>query len=115
MMQSVAEHQENPKGETAVTPVGELRKWRRVQNLAAERRQKRKERTRGNRGSRRKLAAARRTVSRHATVAWRKRNIFRKIGTLEMCGQHKGCSHEGPSLEQGRWKNKTRNKFATGT
>jgi hypothetical protein len=58
MMQSTEEHQEIPKGEAAVMPVGEPRKRRRVQSLATERRQKRKERTRGNRGSRRKLAAA---------------------------------------------------------
>jgi hypothetical protein len=70
MMQSIAEHQENPKGEAAVMPVEEPRNRRRVQNLAAECRQKRKERTRGNHGSRRKLAAACRKVSRHAKVAW---------------------------------------------
>jgi hypothetical protein len=47
MMQSTEEHQEIPKGEAAVMQVGELRKRRRVRSLAAERRQKRKERTRG--------------------------------------------------------------------
>jgi hypothetical protein len=75
MMQSTEEHQEIPKGETAVMPVGEPRKRRRVRNLAAEHRQKWKERTQGNRGSRRKSAAACRKVSRRAKVAWRKRNI----------------------------------------
>jgi hypothetical protein len=58
MMQSAEEHQEIPKGEDAVMPVGELRKWRRVRSLAVERRQKWKERTRGNHGSRRESAAA---------------------------------------------------------
>jgi hypothetical protein len=58
MMQSTEEHQEIPKGEAAVMPVGEPRKRRRVSNLATERCQKRKERTRGNHGSRRKSAAA---------------------------------------------------------
>jgi hypothetical protein len=53
MMQSIEDHQEFPKGEATVMPVGEPRKWRRVCKLAAEHRQKRKERTRGNRGSRR--------------------------------------------------------------
>jgi hypothetical protein len=43
-MESVTEHQENPKREAAVMPVGEPRKRHRVQNLAAELRQKRKER-----------------------------------------------------------------------
>jgi hypothetical protein len=63
MMQSKGEHQEITKGEAAVMPVGEPRKRRRVCNLAAERRQKRKERTRGYRGSRRKSAAACKRVS----------------------------------------------------
>jgi hypothetical protein len=58
MMQSTEEHQEIPKEEAAVMPVGEPRKQHRICNLAAECRQKRKERTRGKTGSRRKLAAA---------------------------------------------------------
>jgi hypothetical protein len=44
MMQSTEAHQEIPKGEAAVMPVGELRKQHRVRNLAAECRQKQKER-----------------------------------------------------------------------
>jgi hypothetical protein len=76
-MQSTEEHQEIPKGEAAVMPVGEPRKRRRIRNLAAERRQKRKERTRENRGYRRKSAVACRKVSRRAKVAWHKRNIAR--------------------------------------
>jgi hypothetical protein len=47
MMQSIEEHQENPKGEAAVMPVGGLRKRCRVCNLAMECHQKRKERTWG--------------------------------------------------------------------
>jgi hypothetical protein len=47
MMQSTEEHQEIPKGEAAMMPVGEPRKRRRVQSLAAERHQKWKERTWG--------------------------------------------------------------------
>jgi hypothetical protein len=43
------EHQEIPKEEAAVMPVGEPRKRRRVCNLSAEHHQKRKERTWGNR------------------------------------------------------------------
>jgi hypothetical protein len=50
MMQSIEERQEIPKGEAAVMLVGERRKWCRVCNLAAERRQKRKGKTCGNRG-----------------------------------------------------------------
>jgi hypothetical protein len=86
MMPSVAGHQENPKGEAAVMTVEDARKRRRVQNPAAEHRQKRKERIQGNHGSRRKLAATCRKVSCHAKVAWQKRKLFRKIETLEKCG-----------------------------
>jgi hypothetical protein len=64
-------------------PVGKQRKRCRVCNLAAERRQKRKERTRGYRRSRWKSAAACKRVSRRSKVAWRKRNFFRKTGTQE--------------------------------
>jgi hypothetical protein len=46
-------HQDNPKGEAAVMTVGDLRERTRVCNLAAERRQKRKERFLGNVVSRR--------------------------------------------------------------
>jgi hypothetical protein len=38
MMQYIEEHQEIPKGEAAVMPVGEPRKQCRDQNLAVERR-----------------------------------------------------------------------------
>jgi hypothetical protein len=79
LMQSIEERQEIPKGEATVMPVGEPRERRRVCNLAAERRLKRKERTRGYSGSRRKSAAACRKMTRRAKVAWRKRNIIRKI------------------------------------
>jgi hypothetical protein len=40
MMQSKEEHQEMPKGEAAVMPLGGPRKRHRIQNLGAERRQK---------------------------------------------------------------------------
>jgi hypothetical protein len=51
MMQSVEKHQEVPREEAAVTPVKGLKKRRRVRNLAAERRQRKQELTRGNCGS----------------------------------------------------------------
>jgi hypothetical protein len=101
--------------------------------MAAERRQKRKEMTRRNRGIRRKSAAACRKVSRLAKVAWRKRNLFRNVQTRRNCGprkrltvtcirtsrcakvaRNKERSHEGPSVEQGRRKEQTRNKFTSG-
>jgi hypothetical protein len=131
MMQSTEVHQEIPKGEAAVMPVGEPRKRHRVRSLAAERRRKRKERTRGNRGSRRKSAAACRKVSRCARVAWHRKSVIRKIGTQENCGpckefatagiraircakvaQCKGRSHEGPSVQWEWQKTQTRIKFA---
>jgi hypothetical protein len=64
--------------------------WCRSENrgsckLAVECRQRRKEKTRWNSGSRRKSAAACRKVSRRAKVTWRKRNLFRKTGTQENC------------------------------
>jgi hypothetical protein len=89
MMQSTEEHQEMTKGEAAVMPVGESRKRHRVRSLAAERRQKRKERTRGNRGSRRKSAVACRKASRCVRVTWHRKSVVRKIGTQENCGPRK--------------------------
>jgi hypothetical protein len=79
MMQSIEGHQKIPKGEAGGMQVGEPKKRRRVWNLAAERRQKPKERTQGYCESRRKLAAACRKVSSRAKVAWRRRNIIRKM------------------------------------
>jgi hypothetical protein len=120
--------------DAAVMPVRGQRKRGRVCNPAAEQRQKMRERIREKSGSRRKSAAACRKVSRRAKVAWRKRNLIRKIRTLVKCERRKefaaarirttrrakvtrrkGRSYEGPSVEQGRRKNKTRNKTARGT
>jgi hypothetical protein len=87
MMQSVEEHQDIPTEDVAVMPVRELRKWRRVWKLAAERRQKPKKRTGGCCRSRKRVkVACRKKVSRHATVARRKRNVFGKIWTEVNCG-----------------------------
>jgi hypothetical protein len=63
MIHFIEEHQEILKGKVA-----DPRKRRGVCSLAAERSQKRKERTRGNSGSRRKSAAACRRLSRRADV-----------------------------------------------
>jgi hypothetical protein len=95
-MQSGVEHQEVPKKHVTVKPVGELRKWHRGRYLATEHRGEPEERTWGNYGSRKKLATTGRRMTRHA--AW-----------------HKGCSHEGPLIEQDQWKYQTRDKFARGT
>jgi hypothetical protein len=97
-MQSEAEHREVPKEHTAVKFVGGLRKRRRGRHLAAGRRGQPKERTRGNCGSRKKLAVAGKKITHRAGVARRK-----------------GRGHEGPSVEQGRRKSQIRDKVARGT
>jgi hypothetical protein len=78
MMQYIGEHQEVPKGEAAVMPVGGLRKRRRGRYLAAERHQKTKERTRGYCGSRKRLTVAGRRMIRCAGVAFLRRGAVRK-------------------------------------
>jgi phosphoribosylformylglycinamidine (FGAM) synthase-like enzyme len=85
-MESVMEHQEIPQGSRHSNAGRRTRKGRRVCNLAAERRHKKKERTRGNRGSRKKSAPSCRKLSRRAKVAWRKRNLFRNVQTQRNCG-----------------------------
>jgi hypothetical protein len=77
------EHQEIPKEDATVIPVGGLSKRRRDRNLAAGRRQKPKKRIQANCESKRRLTVAGRKMTRHATVAWRKRNVFRRTGTQE--------------------------------
>jgi hypothetical protein len=89
MMQSAEEHQEIPTEDAAVMAVGEPRKRRRVQKLATERRQKLKEGTGAYCGLRRRVTAVGKRTSRHATVAWRRRKLFRISGTLENCGSRK--------------------------
>jgi hypothetical protein len=81
MMQSIGEHQEVPKEEAAVRSSGALKKRHRDRNQAAERRQKPKERNRGNCGYRKRLAVAGRKMIRRARVAWRTRNFIRKYLT----------------------------------
>jgi C1A family cysteine protease len=67
-------------------PVREPRKQRRVRNLIEEHCQKMKESTQGKSGCRRKSAATCRKVSRHAKVAWQKRNLIRNVQTQMNCG-----------------------------
>jgi hypothetical protein len=86
--ESIKEQQEIYKEDAAVMPVGEPVKQHRFCNLAMEHHQKRKERTWGYRGSRRKSAAARK-VSRRAKVAWRKSNLFRNVQTQRKCRPRK--------------------------
>jgi hypothetical protein len=79
MIQSIAEHQEVPKEDAEVMPVGGLRKLCRDWNLAAGRCQKPRGRIQTSCESRRRLTVACRKVSCHARVAWCKRNVFRKL------------------------------------
>jgi hypothetical protein len=88
-MQSVEEHQEIPKEEAAVMPIGRLRKRRRDRNLAVGRLQKLKGRIQASCESRRRLTVAGKKMTCHATVAWRKRNMFRKFVTQGMCRPRK--------------------------
>jgi hypothetical protein len=69
-MQSIEEHQDVPSEDIGVMPVKELKKQRRGRKSNAGRCREPKELNRGNCGSRKKLAAACREVSRRATVAW---------------------------------------------
>jgi hypothetical protein len=78
MMQCVGEHQEVPKGEAAVMPVGRLRKRRRDRNLASGRCQNLKGRIQASFASWKRLTVAYRKMTCHARVAWHKRNIVRK-------------------------------------
>jgi hypothetical protein len=87
-MQSVEEHQEIPKEEAALMPVGGLRKRRRDRNLAAGCHQKPKRRIRASCESRR-LTITGKKMTRRATVARRKRNVLRRIGTQGNCEPHK--------------------------
>jgi hypothetical protein len=73
--ESEVEHRNAPTEEAAVKSSGAMKKRHRSRHLAAGGRGEPKELTRGDGGSRRKLAAACRKVSRRARMAWRKRII----------------------------------------
>jgi hypothetical protein len=79
MMHFVEEHQDIPNEVAAVMPVRGMRKRHRVQELAAERHQELKERTRGYCRSQKRVTVADRRMSRHTSVAWRKRKLIRNI------------------------------------
>jgi hypothetical protein len=79
---------EVPNEDAVVKPVEGRKKRHRAKKQAAGRRGEPKKLTRGDCGSRMKLAAACRKGSCHATVAWRKK-IFRKSWTQRNCGLQK--------------------------
>jgi hypothetical protein len=97
IMKSAEEHQDVSSEDVVVGPVKGLKKRRRGRKSTAGRRGEPEKLNRGNCGSRKKLAAACRKVSRHATVAWRKRKLFRKSETRGFCG-----SREGVTVVDGR-------------
>jgi hypothetical protein len=73
-MQSEVEHQEIPKEDAILKLVRGWKKRHRDRNLAADLRQKPKERTQGNCGFQKKFTAADRTMTRHANKGCYKRN-----------------------------------------
>jgi hypothetical protein len=71
-------------------PVRGLRKRSNVQNLAAERRQKPKERTRGYCGSRKTVTVTGRWMTRRPGVAWLRRSVvIQDCSRAKVDEQHK--------------------------
>jgi hypothetical protein len=97
MTLEVAHEQEFPLEDAVVMPVGELRKRRWDQrHLATQRRQKKEEEwTQSKNGCQKDLVAACRGMTRHATVAWCKRNILRKSWTQRNCGLRREVTAAG--------------------
>jgi hypothetical protein len=77
-LEAVAVHRRVPVEDVILKPVGGRKKRHGGRHVAAGRRGEPKELTRGDCGSRRKLTAACRMVSRRARVAWDRRNIVRE-------------------------------------
>jgi hypothetical protein len=82
-LEILAEHRKVPKENAAVKPVGGLRKRHRSRHLALGCRGQPEERTRGNGGSRKKLAATDRRMARRAGVARLKGHVVRKNRTRD--------------------------------
>jgi hypothetical protein len=97
-MQSAEEHQDVPREDAAVKPVRGQKRQHGGWKQAAGRHEEPKELTRGDCGSRKKLAAACRKASCRATVAWRKRNVFRKSWTHGNCGLRKEVTAAGKKV-----------------
>jgi hypothetical protein len=97
-MESKLEHREAPTEEAAVKSSGTMKKRHRGQHLATGRRGEPKELTRGDCGSRRKLATVCTKISRCVAVARRKGNIFRKIRTQKNFGPRKELTAAGRKM-----------------
>jgi fused signal recognition particle receptor len=93
--ESEAERREVPKEEVAVKSSRVTKKRPRGRRIAAGRRVKPTKLIRGDGESRKKLVAACRKVSCRATVAWRKRSIFRDIRTQGDCGPRRKLGEIG--------------------
>jgi hypothetical protein len=89
MLQSAEEHHVVPDEDAVEVPVRIRRRRHGGRKETAGRRREPKELTRGDRGSRKKLAAACRKASHRETVAWIKRNVFRKSWTSGHYGLRK--------------------------
>jgi hypothetical protein len=94
-MQSMEEHQEIPKEKVVMKPVKGRKKRHRGRKPAAGRHGEPKELTRGDCGFGRKSAATCRKVSCRAKVAWRKRNLVRRIETQINYGPRKRLTVTG--------------------
>jgi hypothetical protein len=97
-MESESEHREFLNENAVVKPVRGRKKLHRGRKQAAGRRGEPKELIRGDCGSRKKLAADCSKVSRRATVAWRKRNTFRKSWTNGNCEPRKEVTTAGRKI-----------------
>jgi hypothetical protein len=98
-MESGGKHQEGPKEDAAVKPVRGLREWHRARNLAAERSGQPEERTRGNFGARKELAAAGRKMTCCAGVQRRKGHFVTKHSTKDNVRQE----FQIRRMEKRRW------------
>jgi hypothetical protein len=97
-IENEVERREVPTEEASVKSSGITKKRHRGRHIAAGRRREPKELTQRDWGSRGKLAAACRKVSRRAAVAWRKRNIFKTIRTRGNGGSRRKSSVAGRKI-----------------
>jgi hypothetical protein len=100
MTSEVAHEQEVPLEDAIVMPVGEPRKGLRDRrHLAAGSRQKKEQkRTQKKDVCQKNLVIAHRGTTRHAAVAWRRINVFRKIMTHGYCGLRKEVTAAGMKI-----------------
>jgi hypothetical protein len=93
----VTQQRELPVEDAVLKPVNGRKKRHRGKKQAAGRRGEPKKLTRGDCGSRMKLAAAYRKVSRRATVARRKRDAFNNERTQDGCQRKLAAARRGTS------------------